>query len=152
MLGIDLFLSHYKRALCPGALVWIIYKNGKLAQGSTASGKLWPVARAIAESGALYTIAAVAHLVAFLTGSNGQFCSLSVLTPLIVSLLTLLFIDFHTDFFSTVGQGITFCLIFFRVYYHQGDTVELTTRSSTLRFADTQPHETTLCEPDQSRS
>lgn len=52
---------------------------------SSESRKLWPVALAMIDSGLLYTIGVVAHLAAFLTGSNGQFCSLGILTPLIVS-------------------------------------------------------------------
>jgi hypothetical protein len=65
-------------------MAWKIYDTGR-AGYSSSRGKIWPIALAVADSGALYTAGVLAQLIAYETKSNGQYCSLAILTPLIVS-------------------------------------------------------------------
>ena len=66
-------------------IAWRIYRTRRfMPDGLTA---LLPVLIVIVESGALYATTVLALLVTFLTGSNGQYTVLDIVTPIVVSLL-----------------------------------------------------------------
>jgi len=89
---------------CTAAISWRIYSTGRL---TNASRSLLPVMIIIVESGALYTSGVLGLLIAFLTGSNGQYPALDVVTPLvgIAFSLIVLQIRFHLGSSSTPGHS-----------------------------------------------
>jgi hypothetical protein len=66
-------------------LVWRIYRTRSLGPDCLAT--VLPLFIVLVESGALYATSVIALLVAFLTGSNGQFPAMDIATPIVVSLL-----------------------------------------------------------------
>jgi hypothetical protein len=66
-------------------IAWRIYHTRSLAPDGLAT--VLPLFIVIVESGALYATSVIALLVAFLTGSNGQFPAMDIATPIVVSLL-----------------------------------------------------------------
>ncbi|TFY56266.1 hypothetical protein EVG20_g8995 [Dentipellis fragilis] len=80
---------------CALAITWKIYRSGHFF---TSQSSLFPVVVVIVEAGALYTSSLVAFLVTDLTGSNGQFVVMDLITPLV---------------------PILFCLIILQLQFHQ---------------------------------
>jgi hypothetical protein len=68
-----------------GLIAWRICRAPSFIPNGSPS--LLPIFIVIIETGALYAISVLALLVAFLTGSNGQFIAFDVITPIVVSLL-----------------------------------------------------------------
>lgn len=66
-----------------GAIVAKIWATHRSV--TSASRSLFPVMAAIIESGAIYTIGVLGLLIAYLSGSNGQYPALDLVTPLVVS-------------------------------------------------------------------
>ncbi|KAG1729670.1 uncharacterized protein EDB91DRAFT_1059859 [Suillus paluster] len=85
--------------VCTTLIAWRIYR----ARRSTPDGlvALSPVFIVIVESGALYATSVLALLLAFVTGSNGQYPAMDIAPPIV---------------------GIVFCLIILQVHLHIGAT------------------------------
>ncbi|KAL4255312.1 hypothetical protein AB1N83_013908 [Pleurotus pulmonarius] len=79
---------------CTTAISWRIYTARSPLSTQTS---LTPVLLAVVESGALYASSVLALLISYLSGSNGQYPALDVVTPLV---------------------GITFCLIVLQIQFH----------------------------------
>ncbi|KAL0945862.1 hypothetical protein HGRIS_012147 [Hohenbuehelia grisea] len=94
--------------ICTGAIVWRIYWTRRAV--ISAQGSLFPVALAIVESGAVYATGVLGSLIAYLTGSNGQYTALDVITPLV---------------------GIAFSLIILQIRFHLSSGSQNTSTSVT---------------------
>ncbi|KAJ8701913.1 hypothetical protein PTI98_000666 [Pleurotus ostreatus] len=79
---------------CTTAIAWRIYRTRSPLIKRT---RLTPVLLAFVESGALYASSVLALMIAYASGSNGQYAALDVVTPLV---------------------GITFCLIVLQIQCH----------------------------------
>ncbi|KAG2143090.1 hypothetical protein DEU56DRAFT_733267 [Suillus clintonianus] len=82
---------------CTTLIAWRIYRTRRFMPGGL--GVFLPVLIVIVESGALYATSALAFLLAFLLGSNGQYTILDVIPPIV---------------------GIAFCLIVLQTHFHVG--------------------------------
>jgi len=82
---------------CTAMIVWRIYAIGRSHSGFKFRNHV-PVIMVIVESGSLYTCSIIAFLCAFLSGSNGQYTALDLVTPLV---------------------GIIFCLIILQIWFHR---------------------------------
>lgn len=79
---------------CTGLIAWRIYNTGRFRP---SAGNMMPIIVVLIESGALYTSSVIAMLCSYLSGSNGQYPALDLITPLV---------------------GIVFCLIILQIRYH----------------------------------
>ncbi|KAL4261810.1 hypothetical protein AB1N83_006452 [Pleurotus pulmonarius] len=79
---------------CTTAIAWRIYRTRSPLIKRT---RLTPVLLAFVESGALYASSLLALMIAYASGSNGQYAVLNAVTPLV---------------------GITFCLIVLQIQFH----------------------------------
>ncbi|ETW78678.1 hypothetical protein HETIRDRAFT_324812 [Heterobasidion irregulare TC 32-1] len=77
-----------------GLIAWRIYNTGRFRP---SAGNMMPIIVVLIESGALYTSSVIAMLCSYLSGSNGQYPALDLITPLV---------------------GIVFCLIILQIRYH----------------------------------
>lgn len=84
--------------ICTTLISWRIYRSRRSISDGPAA--LLPVLIVIVESGALYAISVLALLLAFLTGSNGQYPAMDIAPPIV---------------------GIIFCLIILQVHFHVGN-------------------------------
>ncbi|KAL0945861.1 hypothetical protein HGRIS_012146 [Hohenbuehelia grisea] len=89
---------------CTSAIVWRIYRTRRASDSSR--GSLFYVALIIVESGAIYTFGVLSSLIAYLVGSNGQYVTLDIVTPL---------------------SGITFSLIIIQIHFHLYSKLQHTT-------------------------
>lgn len=83
--------------ICTTLISWRIYHCRRSMSGDPAP--LLPILIVVIEGGALYATSVLALLLAFLTGSNGQYPAMDI-APHIV--------------------GIVFCLIILQVHFHVG--------------------------------
>lgn len=100
--------------ICTTLISWRIYRTRR--QTSDGLADLLPVVIVIIESGALYATSVLALLLAFLTGSNGQYPAMDIAPPIV---------------------GIVFCLIILQVHFHVGDpqpSSPLSQRASPIYF------------------
>lgn len=67
--------------LLPAAIAWRIYRTRSPLIKRT---RLTPVLLAFVESGALYASSVLAVMIAYASGSNGQYAALDVVIPLVV--------------------------------------------------------------------
>ena len=65
-----------------GLIAWRIYNTGRFRP---SAGNMMPIIVVLIESGALYTSSVIAMLCSYLSGSNGQYPALDLITPLVVS-------------------------------------------------------------------
>jgi len=78
--------------VCTVLIAWRIYATRR---GLNTTKTLLPVTIAIVESGALYASSVMSLLVAFLSGSNGQYPALDVVTPLVGVVFSLIVLQIH---------------------------------------------------------
>ncbi|TFY71780.1 hypothetical protein EVG20_g1234 [Dentipellis fragilis] len=67
--------------LCTCAILWRMYVTSGFAMGS--SSLLWPVVVAVIETGAVYSLAILSVLIAYLKKSNGQYPARDIVQPLV---------------------------------------------------------------------
>ncbi|TFY52075.1 hypothetical protein EVG20_g10717 [Dentipellis fragilis] len=102
------FPSHNRRIesdyLTPAAILWRIYRSGSR---NTFTSSLFPVLLAILETGALYTACLTAFLIAYWSGSNGQYIIIAIIPPLVPCLFCLLVLQvkYHKSGSNVYGTG-----------------------------------------------
>ncbi|EGN93930.1 hypothetical protein SERLA73DRAFT_189063 [Serpula lacrymans var. lacrymans S7.3] len=89
-------LTMFTNATCTVGIAWRIYYTRQFVKGIA---NLLPISIVIMESGALYTSSILAVLIAYVTGSNGQYPALDVCAPVV---------------------GIAFSLITLQIRFHLG--------------------------------
>jgi hypothetical protein len=84
-----------------GLIAWRIHRTRSVMPGG--SRPLLPVFIVIIETGALYATSVLALLIAFVTGSNGQYMVLDIIVPIVVRLVDKVMIhsqDFYRALYS----------------------------------------------------
>lgn len=87
--------------ICTSLISWRIYRSRR--SKSDCPAVLLPVLIVVVESGILYATSVLALLLAFLTGSNGQYPAMDIAPPIV---------------------GIVFCLIILQVHFHIGNSAQ----------------------------
>ncbi|KAA1475187.1 hypothetical protein DENSPDRAFT_412641 [Dentipellis sp. KUC8613] len=89
---------------CTAAILWRIYRSGSRNKFTSS---LFPVLLAILETGALYTACLAAFLIAYWSGSNGQYILIGIIPPLVPTLFCLLVLQvkYHKSVSNVYGTG-----------------------------------------------
>lgn len=87
--------------ICTSLISWRIYRSRHSKPDGPAA--FLPVLIVVVESGILYATSVLALLLAFLTGSNGQYPAMDIGPPIV---------------------GIVFCLIILQVHFHIGNNAQ----------------------------
>jgi len=66
-----------------GLLAYRIWKINGATSSSRVGGSLVPIARVVADSGALYSVTLVVAMITFVSGSNSQFILVDMLVPIV---------------------------------------------------------------------
>ncbi|KAG1895481.1 uncharacterized protein F5891DRAFT_668859 [Suillus fuscotomentosus] len=96
-------LTMFISIICTTLISWRIWRSRQSM--SDGSADLLPVMIVIVEGGAIYATSVLALLLAFLTGSNGEYPAMDIGPPVV---------------------GIVFCLIILQVHFHVGNNPQPT--------------------------